>query len=236
MSDAPPPASVTRYIYEAKLLPIGEPVRIPVNEAEPRRWETSTFDDKAFEIERTAKTKPEVWVNHNRALRIGQVVMLYVSRREGWWCAEFVLDRDVPNVELEVGQAVSVGLDYLKIGSGEPYLREISIVPRGAVKGAEVTRRVALEPAPVRPTSSPAAVSASNRAAVGEDFDEYRPPVWDELERIVGYRITDENFVRAMAEAHRRQIEKLHDEVMASRQVEPEVIVRHGIGQVLGVR
>jgi hypothetical protein len=39
-----------------------------------------------------------------------------------------------------------------------------------------------------------------------------------------------------MAEAHRRPIEKLHDEVMASRQVEPEVIVRHGIGQVLGVR
>jgi hypothetical protein len=162
--------------------------------------------------------------------------MLYVSRREGWWCAEFMLDRDVPNVELEVGQAVSVGLDYLKIGSGEPYLREISIVPRGAVEGAEVTRRVALEPVPVKPTSSPAAVLTFNRAAVGDDFDSYRPPIYDELERKLGYRVDHHNFQQANTEASRTPLQKHHDEfVAAKRATEPQVITRYGIGKVLAV-
>jgi hypothetical protein len=147
-----------------------------------------------------------------------------------------MLDRDVPNVELEVGQAVSVGLDYLKIGSGEPYLREISIVPRGAVEGAEVTRRVALEPVPVKPTSSPAAVLTFNRAAVGDDFDSYRPPIYDELERKLGYRVDHHNFQQANTEASRTPLQKHHDEfVAAKRATEPQVITRYGIGKVLAV-
>ena len=70
-----------------------------------------------------------------------------------------MLDRDVPDdIEFEVGQPVSVGLSYLKIGSGEPYLREVSIVPARAVKGAEITERSEIKPTapPPRATADPA--------------------------------------------------------------------------------
>ncbi len=228
-----------RYIYEAKLLPIGEPVRIPFDDGTPCA-ETLTFNDKSFEIERTSKTKPEIWLNHSRDLRIGKVAMLYTSR-EGWWCCDFVLDRDVPDdLEFELGQPVSVGISQLKIGSGEPYLREISIVRRGAIEGAEITRRFEINPAPVKQplslTSSPAAVRASTRAVAGDAFDHYRPPYFDTLERKVGYPVTWDNFEAANVAASRTPLQQHWDEhVAAKREREPEVIRRYGIGPVLAV-
>ena len=66
---------------------------------------------------------------------------------------------------------------------------------------------------------------------------QYRPPVWDKLERIVGYRVTDENQEQAFLDANRRPLDRIYDESKAAkRQLEPGVIVRYGIGQVLGVR
>ena len=108
----------------------------------------------------------------------------------------------------------------------------------GAVKGAEVTSRVVLKPwAPERSSSPAGVVETSNRAAlVDDEDDEYRPTVWAELERIVGYRVTDENQMQAFHEANRSPVEQLYAEVVAARQVEPRVIVRPGIGHVLGVR
>jgi hypothetical protein len=53
-------------------------------------------------------------------------------------------------------------------------LSEISIVRRGAVKGAEITNRATLKPAPVSATR-PAAVRSCDRAAAGEVF--YGGPV-----------------------------------------------------------
>ena len=95
-----------RYFYTARLLPIGKRVNIP-DEKTGKPYFT-TFNDKSFEIERTSKTKPEIWVNHNQAVRVGQVVMLYVSRA-GWWECDFMLDPQLPN-QLDVGQPMSVGL------------------------------------------------------------------------------------------------------------------------------
>ena len=75
---------MTRWMYEARLVPIGVPVRLP--DAETRvLGAPETFHDKSFEIERTAKTKPEIWCNHDRGVKVGNVWMLYVSR--GWWMA-----------------------------------------------------------------------------------------------------------------------------------------------------
>ena len=102
-----------RYFYSARLVPIGQPVRIP--DEKPGRASVSEFHDKSFEIERASKTKPEVWVNHDRAVKVGKVMMLSVNR--GWREADFLLDPELPN-ELELGQPVSVGLSYLTIGSG----------------------------------------------------------------------------------------------------------------------
>ena len=61
--------------------------------------------------------------------------------------------------------------------------------------------------------------------------------MWEKLERIVGYRVTDANQEQAFLESNRRPLDKLYDEYKAAkRQLEPGVIVRRNIGHVLGVR
>jgi hypothetical protein len=66
--------------------------------------------------------------------------------------------------------------------------------------------------------------------------DDDRPELWRELERLLGYAITDENFSRALAEAQRRPIDRLYDELMATKaRTEPGVLVRRGVGRVLRV-
>ena len=157
----------TRYLYSARLVPIGKPVRIPFVEND-RPPELTTFDDSSFELERTAKTKPPVCLNHDKNLQIGRVGVL--TRDGGWWCADFLLDADIPDdIEFEVGQSVSVGVHQSTTGSGGIFLDEVSIVRHAAVKGAEITRRFALEPKPAEPPRAPAAVvSSSKPTAVGE--------------------------------------------------------------------
>jgi hypothetical protein len=228
----------TRYLYSARLVPIGTPVRIPYLVGGGSKVSTFTAED--FAIERTAKTKPPVWVAHDRNLGIGRIVQLYTDAGREWWCACFAMAREVPDdVEFEVGQPVSVGIHQGR--SGGTYLDEISIVPRSAVKGAEITRRYAFEPAR-NPTPLPdlpaAGPTTSDRAAAGETYD-YRPPLWDELEREVGLAVYDgASFERAMILHSRTPAEKLLDEVMAAKrgQVAPGVLIRPGSGQVLGVR
>lgn len=61
--------------------------------------------------------------------------------------------------------------------------------------------------------------------------------MWDKLERIVGYPVDDSNVEQAIMEAQRPTIQKYYDEFVAARQSRnPQVLVRPGIGQVLGVR
>ena len=76
--------------------------------------------------------------------------MLYRDR--DWiWC-DFMLGPECPeDIEFDVGQPVSVGLSQLKIGSRGTYLREVSIVRRGAVPGAEITRRWKIPETPPPP-------------------------------------------------------------------------------------
>jgi hypothetical protein len=89
-----------------------------------------------------------------------------------------------------------------------------------------------LKPIPEFIPRSPAAIP--DRADVGDTYDE-RPPVWDDLERIVGYRVTDENQAQAFRDAHRSPLDRLYDEhVAAKRQREPKVIVRYGIDRCSG--
>ena len=107
-------------------------------------------------------------------------------------------------------------------------IREVSVLTP-AVKPAEVFARVVwvgeLEEAK-------ASAVAADRAAA----DEYCPEWWGELERKVGYRITDENFERAITEANRSPIQVAHDELVVKRKTAPQVLIRPSIGQVLGVR
>ena len=114
---------------------------------------------------------------------------------------------------------------YMKIGGAEPYLREISIVPHGAVKGAEIISRSEMPQSPPKPTPQTTELelhlirrvqgheSRARLAALGIDVTNYREPL------------------------------PLHRSEMESTSAQPgeviygdRTIVRRNIGQVLGVR
>lgn len=116
------------------------------------------------------------------------------------------------------------------------FVEEVSVLSP-SVKPAEPRAEVwSFRPVEKRAASSPAAGGSSDRSVVGDPYDE-RPPVWDKIERIVGYRVTDENQEQAFLDAHRSPLERLYDQhIRAKRFTEPQVLIRPGIGQVLGVR
>jgi len=90
-----------------------------------------------------------------------------------------------------------------------------------------------------RNTRSPSstAVCASNRAVAGEDFDDFRPAIYDELECKLGYRVDHHNFQQANTEASRTPLEHYDEYVAAKRATSgTQVLIRPGIGQVLAVR
>lgn len=85
----------------------------------------------------------------------------------------------------------------------------------------------------------PAAGKTPSRSdAAGDDLE--RPKLWDELERLVGYRVSDYNFETALKQAalaRTRPLDQEYDRLLAAKQLTTAgTIVRHGIGQVLGVR
>ena len=228
---------MSRYIYTCKVVPLNTPVRIPFLVADGRPAEPVTFDDQSFELERTAKTKPPVCLNHDKDLQIGRIVQLFRDQDGAWLCAHFALDPDVPDdVEFEVGQPVSVGLSNLKYGT---YLREVSIVRRGAVKGAEITRRFALDPKPAEAPRAPAAVvSSSKPTAVGEVIPIRRAPrsrptafPRSEFERRMDFAIDlAENFgIRGAVEAELEHMQRLERAMQNGR-------LEANVGALLGVR
>ena len=132
---------MTKYLYSARILPICRPVVIPDVKGGGR--EPQTFTEDSLRIERESRNPGKVLLDHDVLKRIGEVQTLW--RHEGWFVADFTLDPEL-TAELHVGQPVSVGLSLFH--SGSRYLSEVSIVRRGAVDGAEITRRVELKAAP----------------------------------------------------------------------------------------
>jgi len=219
---------VTRWFYEGRLLPFGVPVSIP--DGKTGRPNVSTFADGTFELELGSRRKQPILVAHDPSVRVGEVVMLYKSR--GWLCCDFMLDPDLPNV-LEVGQPLSVGLSYLLIGSGSPFLREISIVPAGAVAGAEIVRRSELPPAkPAKPTPStpppnrtttttPAVAHPRTVATRTQHDEEQRAEVsrrMDRIERLTGRPANMEDVLAAMhLELHGPTLDELYAKHVLNR-------------------
>lgn len=124
---------MTDYLYRAKLVPIGQPVNIPT---QPDRtpW-LYTFSRHTFAIEAESKRVIPVCLDHDPQHVIGEV---HTLRTIGdWWEATLKLGSETA----AVGDPVSIGLQTLGIGSGVPFLTEVSLVPHGAVKGAEIIAR-----------------------------------------------------------------------------------------------
>lgn len=131
-----------KYLYQARLLPLNKPVNVPNQNGEPWR---STFTEDTFALESASRRHP-VWANHKASVVIGETHSLIT--RDGWWQCDFTLDTALTD-ELEVGQPVSISLMHVAgVPDDHPFIREVSIVPDGAVDGAEITSRRALEPAP----------------------------------------------------------------------------------------
>jgi hypothetical protein len=219
---------VTRYLYSARVVPVGKPATVRGDQGQPV---TFTFDEHDFSVTRTIlRTGGDIPIllNHNSDLRIGRLRSLESGRT--WWAASFELD-DTHGVEFDVGQNVSVGLKWFVEDASAPRVSELSVVRRGRIPGAEITHRVAA-PAlkPAEPLAPTVARHEAYDAAAGSDFDDFRPPLWDELEREVGLAVYDgPSFERAMILASRTPAEKLLDEVMAAKRA-------HVLGTGLGVR
>jgi hypothetical protein len=113
------------------------------------------------------------------------------------------------------------------------FVEEVSVLSpsvKPAEPRAEVWSYRLAEPA-VRSPAVP------DRAVVGDTYeDDYRPAMFEELERKLGRRVDWDNYEAALA-TYRRPLDALYEEHMAAkRRPQPGVIIRPGIGQVLGVR
>lgn len=180
-------------------------------------------------------------VDHDDSCEIGTVHELFkLDWLDGSWvCARATVN--TPPAWLKRGTRASFG--FLAPDRREINIRgtkaeviawaivnEVSVLS-AAKSPAEPCAEV-LSYRPAQAPSSPAA--GADRTVAGDTYDE-RPPVWDELERIVGYRVTDANQEQAFTEANRSPLARAHAALVAKRN-EPQVLVRPGIGQVLGVR
>jgi hypothetical protein len=88
-----------------------------------------------------------VLVVHDEALEIGRLDLVY--ERDGWLCCASRLREDptekVAAETIGIGTPMSIGAKIRRAaGRDFAYLEEVSLVPRGAYRGAEVTGRISL--------------------------------------------------------------------------------------------
>jgi len=65
---------VSRFIYIARLVPIGKPVNIPEENGTPCY---TTFEPNTFETARKSRQQIPICVGHDRNCTVGAVQMLY---------------------------------------------------------------------------------------------------------------------------------------------------------------
>ena len=247
--------------FTARFAPIAEWNRVGVRQ---ERFTESAFENQGLSrYPEVSRTIPVV-LRHEKDKTAAAIERIW--RQEGWWHARFKLNPSKIHAciavdHLKVGTPVSpcfIPVRWTDNGAARQYdrawLSELSILmynQRPAYRGAQVSFiaeppemskaevDALLERARNLPTPTDVSVleRRPNRGAASDSYEEnYRPPFWDKLGRIVGYRVTDANFERAMTEASRSSLDRLYAEHMAAKhQREPQVIVRHNIGTVLGV-
>jgi hypothetical protein len=239
--------------WDARIAPISEPQLV---------WEDGKLVRESFAehvFDGVKKREVPVVAAHDESLCVGYIDDIF--RRDGWFHAAFRLDRSLPGSEvaaecIRCGMPVSLGFRTVltrrvdnTVEHRVVLLDELSLLGQGmkpAYKGAEVMSSLSfpertkekldalLDRAKNLPPLSPLVDSPTT---VRDDFDDYRPAIFDELERMLGYRVTHENFEAANTEASRTPLDKLYDEVYGRQKVlDPQVLIRPGIGQVLGVR
>lgn len=147
-----------KFVYTARLVPLDQPITISDQDNRPL---TVTYRADTMALQAKRPKDVAVLLQHDRSLQIGQMTSLLVHR--GWWLGTFILDR-FEGIEFEVGDPVSVGAYVFERGSGEPIVREISVVTRARVEGAQIIMKDRLPDLPV------ARVPSDQPAASGEIF------------------------------------------------------------------
>lgn len=139
----------------AKLAPLDQDLVVHDEHGLTReRWTSG-----AFPAAMKDPSSVRVLVAHDPTLEVGRLDIVY--ERDGWICCAFRL-RDDPAGQaaaetINVGTAMSIGAKIRRLaGRDFPYLEEVSLVPSGAYRGAEVTGRVSLPWSPL-PTWPPTA-------------------------------------------------------------------------------
>jgi hypothetical protein len=122
------------------------------------RW---TSDD--FTVARERPWKIPVLVGHDAALQVGR--LHEIRERAGWIEADFILDDTQVGREaaehMRIGQPVSIGARELTGTVPLRWARELSLVQRGAIRGAEIIGRRELRPT-TAPTPTAARATAGN--------------------------------------------------------------------------
>lgn len=141
---------MSSFVYTAKIAPIGKDISMPGEKVRPLVLDETTWQAWCEEPWHVG-----VWTNHERSSKVGQC--MYIRVRDGWYAAEFFLsdaiERHLPE-GLPVGQPMSVGFRTFR-GSIH-LLQEISIVPKAAIRGAEIiSRRERKATAPSSSVSAP---------------------------------------------------------------------------------
>jgi hypothetical protein len=246
--------------FTARFAPIGEWHRVDGIE---ERFTEAAFENQGLSKYPEARRTIPVVLRHEEDKVAGSVEAVWPM--EGWWHARFKLNPQTISAciaadTLKVGTPVSpcfTPVCWRDNGASRQYeqvwLSELSILmyhQRPAYRGAQVSfvvgrdlpgmSKAELDALIERAKSLPPLTEVSATVV----RDEYRPRWWDELESIVGYPITDENFERALAKAQRRPIDKLYDDMMAARghelyaaeRAKEGVCVRRNTGRVIGVR
>jgi hypothetical protein len=144
---------VSRWLYTAQFAPLDKPVSIPDQNGRPIH---TVYREDTFALQAKRPSDIKVCLQHDRSMEIGKLGSLIAHR--GWWLADFTVD--VEGIEFEVGDPVSAGSYVFDNGSGNPIMRELSIVTRARIDDAKIIRKNRLPDLPARrgvPPSPPAA-------------------------------------------------------------------------------
>ena len=141
---------MSSFAYTARLAPLHRDISLPGEKGGPL-----VLDEQTWRTWMETPWHVGVRVSHDPG-NVG--ICSFLRVRDGWYEADFILndkiERNLPE-GLPVGQPMSVGMRHFD--SKVLLLQEISIVPHGAIRGAEVTSRRER-----KPTSSTSAAAVAN--------------------------------------------------------------------------
>src|SRR5689334_14046341 len=110
----------TAYVYTARFAPLHRDISVPHERTGPVVLDETTFAAWMHE-----PWDVNVCVDHDPNLKIGRCSDIRV--KDGWYEADFILHQSISDLELEVGQPVSLGARKMNTANGVVLLSEISI-------------------------------------------------------------------------------------------------------------